>query len=331
MSVPKLLVRLASMVCLCGGLLPAEEQVPPVAYIDPAKVDADFAVQGEYVGELTIEGQQQKVGVQVVAQGDGAFLTVGYVGGLPGDGWDGSTKHEGKAKTENGVTKVESDKVQASIKDGVLTINDLNGNKLGDLKRTTRKSPTLEAKPPAGAVVLFAGTDANGFPTAQVTPEGLLKQGALSEKKFQSGTLHLEFLLSYMPKGRGQGRANSGVYLQGRYEVQILDSFGLKGDNHECGGVYEISDPSVNMCFPPLSWQTYDIEFTAAKFDADGKKTADAKMTVKHNGVVIQKDLAVPFATRAAPNKEGTDAGPIYLQDHGNPIRYRNIWFVEQK
>ncbi|MDZ4684595.1 MAG: DUF1080 domain-containing protein, partial [Planctomycetaceae bacterium] len=134
----------------------------------------------------------------------------------------------------------------------------------------------------------------------------------------------------FMPTPSGQQRPNSGGYLQGRYEVQILDSFGLEGKNNEAGGIYEISDPKLNMCLPPLAWQTFDIDFTAAKYDADGKKTADARITVRHNGVVVQKDVALPRGTRAAPVKEGPEPGPLYLQDHGNPIRFRNIWVVEK-
>jgi hypothetical protein len=112
--------------------------------------------------------------------------------------------------------------------------------------------------------------------------------------------------------------------------VQILDSFGLQGKNNECGGIYTVKAPDVNMCLPPLSWQTYDVEFTAARFDSDGKKTANARMTVKHNGVVIHNDVEVPIATRAAPVKEGPAAGPLYIQNHGNPLRFRNIWLVEK-
>jgi hypothetical protein len=83
------------------------------------------------------------------------------------------------------------------------------------------------------------------------------------------------------------------------------------------------------MCFSPLVWQTYDIDFTAAKY-ADGKKTADAKITVRHNGVIVHKDVALPKATRAHPVKENAEPGPIYFQNHGSPVRYRNIWLVEK-
>lgn len=309
----------------------AEEQKPPTAYIDPATVDADFALQGEYQGEVTADGKKAKTGAQIIAQGDGKFRVVLYQGGLPGDGWDKSARQEGDGKAENGELKATVQKAGVSVKGGVLTLSDAAGAKTGDCQRVIRKSSTLGAKPPEGATVLFDGKNLDRFPGAQMTEDGLLKQGANTDKKFQSGILHLEFLLSYMPKASGQGRANSGCYLQSRFEVQILDSFGLAGKNNECGGIYSIKDPDVNMCFPPLSWQTYDIDFTSAKFDAQGKKTADARMTVKHNGVVIHQDVALPHATTAAPLAEGPDPGPIHLQDHGNPIRFRNIWFAEKK
>ncbi len=111
----------------------------------------------------------------------------------------------------------------------------------------------------------------------------------------------------------------------------MLDSFGLAGKHNECGGIYEIRDPSVNMCFPPLQWQTYDVDFTAAKFDDSGKKTANVRMTVLHNGVRIHDNIEVPRSTRAAPLAEGPEPGFIHLQNHGNPVRYRNIWVVEKE
>src|SRR5690606_33085953 len=146
-----------------------------------------------------------------------------------------------------------------------------------------------------------------------VTKDGLLTQGATSSETFGDFMLHLEFRLPYMPAARGQARGNSGVYLQGRYEVQLLDSFGLEGKDNECGGLYRISAPKVNMCLPPLAWQTYDVDFTAAKFDPVGKKIAYAKIVAKHNGVVIQ-DTELPGPTAGAMLKDDGSPGPIHLQ-----------------
>ncbi|MDB5340748.1 MAG: hypothetical protein JWN70_6367, partial [Planctomycetaceae bacterium] len=211
---------------------------------------------------------------------------------------------------------------------GVAQLFDGDGNQVGELKRVNRESHTLGAKPPEGAIVLFDGKSPDQFEGGQITPDGLLKEGVTSKLKHGSCQLHLEFRLPYMPKATGQGRGNSGCYLQGRYEVQILDSFGLEGKNNECGGIYTIKDPSQNMCYPPLAWQTYDIDYTAAKYDDQGKKVKSAVMTVKHNGIVVQENVELTHATTAAPLKEGPEPGPIHLQNHGNPVRFRNIWIV---
>jgi hypothetical protein len=137
-------------------------------------------------------------------------------------------------------------------------------------------------------------------------------------------------MLPFMPEARGQGHGNSGLYLQGRYEVQMLDSFALEGKDNECGGLYRIASPRVNMCLPPLTWQTYDVDFTAAKYDETGQKLVNAKISVKHNGVLIHENQELPGPTASAPRKEDGTPGPVYLQNHGNPVRYRNIWMVRK-
>jgi hypothetical protein len=293
--------------------------------------EADLKIQGEYAGELPTKDGKMNFGVQVIARGGGKFHLVAYHGGLPGAGWDKGEKIEADGETIDGVTVIKSDQGCAKIKDGVLTVTDGNDQEVGKLNRIERTSPTLNARPPAGAIVLFDGSTPEHFEKGQLTPDGLLKAGVTSKQKFQDFSLHLEFRTPFQPTASGQGRGNSGCYLQGRYEVQILDSFGLAGKNNECGGIYEIRDPDVNMCFPPMTWQTYDIDYTAARYDAAGNKTANARMTVKHNGVTIHENVELPRGTRAHPVKEGPEAGPIYLQDHGNPVVFRNIWLVEKK
>jgi hypothetical protein len=296
---------------------------------DPTKVDADFAVQGEYTGELTREGGKQKTGMQVIARGGGKFHAVLFAGGLPGDGYEKGPREEADGQTQEGVTAFTTPKWIAKVKDGTLTVADAAGKELGQLKRVIRESPTLGAKPPEGAVVLFDGTSADKFQNGRMTEDKLLKEGPTSKQKFQNQTVHLEYRLAYMPTATGQGRSNSGCYLQGRFEVQILDSFGLVPKDNECGGIYSVGPPRIEMCFPPLSWQTYDIDFTAAVYEG-AKKVKNARVTVRHNGVVIHENQEVDHATTAAPVQEGAGPGPLYLQDHGNPVRFRNVWIVEK-
>ncbi|MBS0265937.1 MAG: DUF1080 domain-containing protein [Planctomycetes bacterium] len=295
--------------------------------------DPDFAIQGEYLGQTQTDDGELKIGVQVIAKGKGKFTAVGYVGGLPGAGWKGDKKYESAGVLKDGVATFGVVEVAgATVKDGEMTITTVGGTVMGKLKKTVRESPTLGAKPPEGAIVLFDGKNTNEWDGARLTADGLLIPQATSKRKFQSGQLHLEFRTPYMPQDSGQGRGNSGCYLQGRYEVQILDSFGLEGKDNECGGIYSVRDPAVNMCLPPLTWQTYDINFTAAVYDDAGKVVKNPRITVRHNGVVVHDNVELPNRkTTAAPVEVGREPGPVYLQDHGNPVRYRNIWFVESK
>lgn len=298
--------------------------------------DADYKVQGEYSGKLSIDGNEIGFGLQVIALGDGKFTGVGYTGGLPGDGWNGEEPERVENNThKDGKMSFRGQEGSAIISDGEgKVILNADGQVLGSIKRVERVSETMGAKPPAGAHVLFSGQESDkdnwehkGKP-GQITPDGLLKQGTASKEKFNSHRLHIEFRLPYKPKARGQARGNSGIYLQGRYEVQMLDSFGLTGEQNECGGIYSIAKPEQNMCYPPLQWQTYDIEFHAAKFEGE-KKVKNAWMTVKHNGVTIHDKVELPKPTTAAPIKDNAKPGFVFLQNHGNEVRYRNIWVEE--
>ena len=331
MRISRAIGQVLALGLLSAAAVFAADKPEKKVFLDPKQAGVDFMLQGEYSGDITTTDGMSKIGVQVIALGDGKFRAVGYPGGLPGDDWSGENKVQVESQLENGEVRFGAKGIFGVLrKDGTITVENEDGQALGKLKKVHRKSDTLGQKPPKGAVVLFDGASADKFQGGKMTKDGLLEQGATSKQKFQGFKLHLEFMLSFMPDARGQGRSNSGVYMQGRYEVQVLDSFGLEGKNNECGGIYTVSDPSVNMCYPPLSWQTYDVDFTPAKFDEAGKKTADARMTVRQNGVLIQDDVKIPKSTTAAPVKEGPQPGPLYIQNHGNPVRYRNIWLVEK-
>ncbi len=322
-----MLAALFGLVLACRGFA-AEGP----AITDPAKAGPDFAIQGEYQGELKAPDQDEalKFGAQVIALGDDKFHGVFYFGGLPGDGWErGMQQLEADATCEEGKVTFEGDSGTAVIEDGKMTIQDLSGAEMGVLQKVERKSPTLSAAPPEGAKVLFDGSNADAWKVSRVK-NGLLQAGALTKDEFGDFTLHLEFRTPYMPAARGQGRGNSGVYLQNRYECQVLDSFGLEGKDNECGGFYQIKEPAVNMCLPPLSWQTYDFDFTGAKFDGENK-TSNARVTVKQNGVTIFDDFELPHLTPGGAPHESPGRGPLMLQFHGNPVEYRNIWVVEKK
>ena len=302
-----------------SGLLAGES-------VATAALDPDFLVQGEYVGDVTQSASKKKLGVQVISLGKGKFHAVWRNGGLPGDGWDKNESAPREGELVGGVTTFKADEQTATIKDGVMVLT-TGGKVIGELKRIVRKSPTLGAKPPKDAVVLFDGKSADQFENGRVTKDELLMQGATSKFKHQSGTLHIEFQIPYGPLVPSRG--NSGVYLQSRFEVQMLDSFGLKPHNHECGGIPSIKEPDLNMSFPPLSWQTYDVDFTAAQF-SNGEKMKNGRMTVRHNGVVVHDNVELPHATTSSPLPEGPEPGPINLQDHNSEVRYRNVWFVEK-
>ena len=302
----------------------ANREEGPV-YIDRAKAGPDFALQGEYV---TDSSASHKYGVQVVALGNEKFQIVILTGGLPGDGWDGKGRTEVEGVREGENVKVDAKSAfHGSIANGVLSLTSPDGPIT--LKKIERESPRAGAKPPPGAVVLFDGTNTDAWQNGQMDERHLLKAGARTKKKYQDFTMHVEYLLPFKPLARDQERGNSGVYIQDRYEVQILDTFGHPAEFNGSGAMYRQHSPSMNMCYPPLQWQTYDIDFQAAKFDAQGKKIKNAVVTLNQNGVVVQDHYELTNKTGAG-QKEGPAPGPIWLQLHNNPVFFRNVWIIEK-
>jgi len=204
-----------------------------------------------------------------------------------------------------------------------------------------QESPIVDpgpvGSPPSDAVRLFDGRDLSQFRgergaepqwkvldgAIEVTPSG----GIFSKEEFGDCQLHVEWASPAVSKGEGQGRGNSGVYLMGRYEIQVLDSWNNKTyPNGQCGAFYGHHPPLVNACRPPGQWQSYDIIFHRPRKLADGT-VQPGSFTVLHNGVLIQDHVPVGIeSTTAAPLQGLVDKGPLFLQDHSNPVRYRNVW-----
>ena len=205
------------------------------------------------------------------------------------------------------------------------------------------------AKPPSDAVVLFDGTDLSkwtdmkGEPSKWVTRDGYMEsvKGAgyvRTKQEFGSVQLHVEFATPSTVIGTGQGRGNSGVFLQGEYEVQVLDSYENKTyPDGQVGALYGRAVPLVNASRKPGEWQTYDIVYHRPMFDASGKVATKATFTVIHNGVLIQDHVTLEGGTdwlgphAVSEYSAHGDKGPLMFQDHNNPVRFRNVWVRELK
>ena len=225
-----------------------------------------------------------------------------------------------------------------------------------ELKKTVRLSPNLGTKAPQGAVVLFDGSDLgkweginaihatgpvvwkvqNGITYAPPIPKG--QAGVFrhlgTKEAFRDYRLHVEFRLPLYPEATGQARANSGLLFEdySYHELQILDSYGLPGYYNDCGAIYKIAAPIINMCAPPLQWQSYDITYHAPRYTDDGKLNEAARITVDQNGKLIHKDLELPYTLNGAKLRQeqpkARKVGRIRLTYHDSPVAYRNIWLV---
>lgn len=257
---------------------------------------------------------------------------------------------DGTGTLEGEVIRFEAQGFKGQIsKNGITgsaTINDQGQAVTFRLKKTVRSSPTLGAKPPKGAVVLFDGRSfdawkhTDGRPvTWHLTGSGAMEVPAAADgiggdiqtkEVFGDCTLHVEFRYPVEPGKVGQARGNSGVFLQNDYEVQVLNSYGLEGRWNECGALYKCMPPQVNAARPPMEWQTYDIDYKSSVWKK-GRKISSPRITVRLNGVTIHQDVEISHVTAhafAQRFREPKKRGPIRLQDHSNAIQYRNLWVL---
>jgi 3-keto-disaccharide hydrolase len=283
-------------------------------------------VQGLYEGAL----KDVKFEARVVATGKEAYKI--YLRQDLGGGKVGKVELDGKTEGDAVTFKNKGGDVDWTGTYSAGTIKGTAGGTTYEMKRVERKSPTMGKKPPQGAIVLLDGKNFDqitkgGSDEWKAADDGSIQvpKGGMNSKQQFDGSFdyHVEFLCPFQPPARGQGRGNSGCYLPNGDEVQVLDSFGMdtyKGGG--CGGLYNYKDPDAFDVFslaslPPLEWQTYDMEYRVEK--ADGKLVGKPKITVVHNGIKIHD---------AAELKNAAKKGGFHWQDHGNPVRYRNIWVL---
>ena len=336
-----------SLLPLCAGSQPSDAVIEAKKTMERAD-----PFMGDWRGgwELDNGADSGSLVAQVIALGKGQYRAVLLnefdtrrepVAVLDGRRDGAAVNFAGRTVLSDSGTELE---IQAVIKE-----DEFGGSFKGDesgsfgMSKVVRLSSTLGARPPEGAVVLFNGKDFNQWkhPKKKQGEDKVkweLVDGAMrikprtgsiiTRKQFTDVKLHIEFRTPFMPEKRGQGRGNSGVYLQGRYEVQVLDSYGLEGLDNECGGIYKVGRPLVNMCAPPTQWQTYDITFRAPRFDGAGNSISNPILTVVHNGVKVHDKIEAKGPTTASLGGKASEPAGIYLQDHGNRVEFRNIWLV---
>ena len=264
-----------------------------------------------------------------------------------------------EATPKDGVLRFKMDSWSGTIEGdrctGKGTLRGTSGS--FEMNRVSYESPWLAAKPPQGALVLFDGSSFNEWemiqrdgksgPVTWKRDKGVMRivpqlgnhrigDSIGTKKTFRDFHLHIEFRLPLLPDHTDQKRGNSGVIIEEFqfFEVQVLDCYGLPGYYDECGAIYQIAPPKVNMCLMPLQWQSYDITYRAPRIDRQGTLTKPPMITVDHNGVPIHKNLELPYSDNAIRMRrerpESRKVGRIKLQDHGYPVEYRNIWIVEK-
>ncbi len=261
---------------------------------------------------------------------------------------------ETEAELRDGVIRFDRDDWQGEISaEGFRGESQQGGDApiAFELSRYSLTPPNLGKAPPEGAIVLFDGSDLDAWEDGDgnaadwiITDDGILQiprrrrgerhRSIRTRETFGDIQMHIEYRTPYFPSRRRQGRGNSGVFIQSVYEVQVLDSFGADGHWDDNGALYKVSPPRVNASLPPGQWQTFEIDFQAARFGPDGDLLSYPRMTVLHNGIPIVTDFELREHTRhtleARQVPPISAPAPILLQEHGsgNPVQFRNIWVL---
>jgi len=300
--------------CIALGLslssFAASKLTPVPVYTDvksATEAVADFPLVGEYISK------DGKAAIQVNMLPESTLLVAQYAAGLPGDGWDGSA-------------------IISSLK----SPEELKAVLIG-FQKIERHSPSLGKPAPQDAILVFPDDFTN-------VKNGIMMAGGQTTRDLGSFHMHIEFMLPFKPDRylTSQDRGNSGIYIFNNYEIQVIDSFALDlaSENNAietqslntqwCGALYRTKTPDVHMVFPPLQWQTYDIDFTAPEFDGN-KKVKPARISVWHNGILIHDDVELQKGTGNGAKKPQLAQGTVFFQNHGNPVMFRNIWATERK
>lgn len=303
-----------------------------------------FQFQGEYAGEARFapSGEPIKAGLQIAVYGENIFRGVLYAGGLPGDhinSWENgydemAIELHGEYKDHILHLKAEDSPVSVRKIHDHFAVLDSDLNYLGHLKRVRRESSTSGMRSPEDSILLFSGKEeevSEYWKDISEMSYNLLRQGAATREKYGDMRLHLEAKIGFMPLAPSQERTNSGIYIQNRYEVQIIDSFAMLPDMNSNASLYNEVKPEFNPTFPPLDWQTYDVYFRAPRFSGQGEKSENARVTVYLNGFLIIDDAVLEQGTGAGARLEENPSAEFYLQDHTGPVRFRNIWIVEEE
>jgi hypothetical protein len=344
----KLMLGLAGLL-MTGIISRVEAQsdfVPPLS----GSPLAQWQVQGEYFGAITGGGN---LGAWLIANGNNSYTVVFLPGGLLSlpdqpyggwvqTGWNRSTFSGTATLTGTTFTINSASNYKATAINGTGEAREMVGvtptGAAFTLKRVVRNSPTHSLRPKSewGAATLLFDSATGQADLAKWTNQDnapqlsrkFLYRGSKAVAGHGAGLLHIEFQGCFNPTASGQGRSNSGVYLQGHYEAQVLDSFGNSGAHDEFGAIYTVKAPSINAALPPLTWHTYDIYFTPRTSGAGGDATGAATMTIYANGVKTVESTPVLGVTTAGLGGSLLIPAPLYLQNHGNEVVYNNIWFI---